>query len=177
MKEANPAGADGHAAPAPVLTLVVAYARNRVIGRDNALPWKLPGDLAHFKRTTLGHPIVMGRKTWESLGRPLPGRRNIVISRDPAYAAAGAEVVGSLPAALAACAQAPQVCVIGGAQIYAAALPLARRIVATEVRADVEGDAWFPPLPADEWREVSRQAQPDENGYAYDFVEYERQAR
>ncbi|MFC4277075.1 dihydrofolate reductase [Achromobacter aloeverae] len=174
MKKVNPSGKDGGAAPSPVLTLVVAYARNRVIGRDNALPWKLPGDLAHFKRTTLGHPIVMGRKTWESLGRPLPGRRNIVISRDPAYAAAGAEVVGSLPAALAACADVAQVCVIGGAQIYAAALPLAQRIVATEVQADVEGDAWFPPLPADEWREISRQAQPGENGYAYDFVEYER---
>ncbi|ALM85870.1 dihydrofolate reductase [Bordetella sp. N] len=161
----------------PALTLVVAYARNRVIGRDNALPWKIPGDLAHFKRTTLGHPIVMGRKTWESLGRPLPGRRNIVISRDTAYAAAGAEVVTSLPAALAACADVAQVCVIGGAQIYAAAIPLADRIVATEVKADVDGDAWFPELPAGEWREASRQAQPAENGYEYDFVEFERQRR
>jgi len=167
---------DGSSA-SPRLTLVVAYARNRVIGRDNALPWKLPGDLAHFKRTTLGHPIVMGRKTWESLGRPLPGRRNIVISRDAAYAAAGAEVVSSLPAALAACADVAQVCVIGGAQIYAAALPLADRIVATEVQADVQGDAWFPDLPAGAWREVSRQGQPGENGYEYDFVEYERQPR
>jgi len=167
----------GAGGASPVLTLVVAYARNRVIGRDNALPWKLPGDLAHFKRTTLGHPIVMGRKTWESLGRPLPGRRNIVISRDAAYAATGAEVVSSLPAALAACADVAQVCVIGGAQIYAAALPLADRIVATEVQADVQGDAWFPELPADEWREVARQGQPGENGYEYDFVEYARQAR
>jgi len=178
--QAAPASATRDAndsAAAPVLTLVVAYARNRVIGRDNALPWKLPGDLAHFKRTTLGHPIVMGRKTWESLGRPLPGRRNIVISRDAGYVAGGAEVVGSLPAALAACADVAQVCVIGGAQIYAAALPLADRIVATEVQADVQGDAWFPELPAGAWREVSRQGQPGENGYEYDFVEYERQTR
>ncbi|VFR20735.1 Dihydrofolate reductase [plant metagenome] len=158
----------------PLLTLVVAYARNRAIGRDNALPWRLPGDLAHFKRTTLGAPIVMGRKTWESLGRPLPGRRNIVISRDAAYAAAGADVAGSIDAALALAGDVPEVFVIGGAQIYAQALDRADRIVATEVHAEVQGDAFFPPLPAEGWREVSRAAQPAENGYAYDFVDYTR---
>jgi len=160
---------------APRLILVVAYADNRVIGRDNTLPWRLPGDLAHFKRTTLGHPIVMGRNTWESLGRPLPGRTNIVITRNPAYAATGAVVVPSLQAALQA--RPPgqdDVCVIGGAQIYALALPLAHRIVATEVHAQVDGDAYFPELPAGQWREVSREPQPVENGYAYDFVVYER---
>lgn len=161
-------------APTPLLTLVVAYARNRAIGRDNALPWRLPGDLAHFKRTTLGAPIVMGRKTWESLGRPLPGRRNIVISRDAAYAAAGADVAGSIDAALALAGDVPEVFVIGGAQIYAQALDRADRIVATEVHAEVQGDAFFPPLPAEGWREVSRAAQPAENGYAYDFVDYAR---
>ncbi|KAK73224.1 dihydrofolate reductase [Bordetella holmesii 04P3421] len=157
------------------LILVVAYARNRVIGRDNALPWRLPGDLAHFKRTTLGHPIVMGRNTWESLGRPLPGRQNIVISRNPAYRAEGAVVVPDLQAALDA-AQAEDVYVIGGAQIYAQAIPLASRIIATEIQADVPGDAWFPLLPGHAWKETSRAAQPEENGYRYDFVVYDRSA-
>ena len=110
------------------LTLIVAYSENRVIGRDNTLPWKLPGDLAHFKRSTLGHPILMGRKTWDSLGRPLPGRSNIVISRNPDFAAPGATVVPTLEAALAACGEVEQAFVIGGAQIYAQALPLAQRI-------------------------------------------------
>jgi dihydrofolate reductase len=162
------------AARQPVLTLVVAYARNRVIGRDNALPWKLPGDLAHFKRTTFGHPIVMGRKTWESLGRPLPGRHNIVITRNAHYAAEGATVVPDIDTALHACAGAEQMFVIGGAQIYAAVLDRADRIVATEVRADVDGDAFFPLLQPSRWREVSREPQPAENGYAYDFVVYEK---
>jgi len=159
------------------LSLIVAYAENRVIGRDNALPWKLPGDLAHFKRSTLGHPIIMGRNTWESLGRPLPGRANIVITRNPDYAAAGAQVVPSLEAALAACPTGQDAYVIGGAQIYALALPLADRVVATEVHAAVDGDAWFAALPADQWREAERLPQPPENGYAYDFVTYERMAR
>jgi len=160
----------------PRLTLVVAYSDNRVIGRDNALPWKLPGDLAHFKRTTLGSPIIMGRKTWESLGRPLPGRTNVVISRNLRYAAPGATVVPTLQAAVEACGDAPDAYVIGGAQIYAQALPLAARVIATEVHAHVEGDAFFPYLPSFAWREASRQPQPAENGYDYDFVVYERQA-
>ncbi|WP_313378082.1 dihydrofolate reductase [Achromobacter insolitus] len=157
------------------LTLIVAYSTNRVIGRDNALPWKLPGDLAHFKRSTLGHPIIMGRKTWDSLGRPLPGRSNIVISRNPSFTAAGAIVVPSLEAAVQACGDIDAAFVIGGAQIYVQALPLAARVLATEVRADVEGDAFFPLLPAFQWKETSREPQPAENGYEYDFVTYERQ--
>ena len=161
---------------APRVTMVVAYARNRAIGRDNALPWKLPGDLAHFKRTTLGRPILMGRKTWESLGRPLPGRRNIVISRNPDYAPAGADVMPDVASALAACAGEAEIFIIGGAQIYAAALALADRIVATEVHAEVPGDAFFPSLPEGEWQECSRAPQPAENGYAYDFVVYDRAA-
>lgn len=159
----------------PVLSLVVAYAANRAIGRDNALPWKLPGDLAHFKRTTLGRPIVMGRNTWESLGRPLPGRQNIVVSRNSAYAATGAEVVASLPEAIAAAGNEGEIFVIGGAQIYAQALALAQRVIATEIHAEVDGDAFFPPLPAG-WVETSRAPQPEENGLRYDFVVYERQA-
>ncbi|CAM4036727.1 Dihydrofolate reductase [Bordetella tumbae] len=158
----------------PRLTLVVAYSDNRVIGRDNALPWKLPGDLAHFKRTTLGSPIIMGRKTWESLGRPLPGRTNVVVSRNTEYAAPGAVVVPTLQAAVQACGEVADAYVIGGAQIYEQALPIAQRLIATEVHAMVEGDAFFPALPAEQWQELSREPQPAENGYAYDFVVYER---
>lgn len=160
--------------PAPLVRLVVAYADNRVIGRDNTLPWRLPGDLAHFKRNTLGHPIIMGRKTWLSLGRPLPGRRNIVLSRASGYSAPGAEVMPSLEAALDACADASVVCIIGGEAIFRLALPLADEIIATEVRAVIQGDTWFPALPAGQWREVERLPQPPENGLAYDFVVYRR---
>jgi len=156
------------------LTLIVAYSTNRAIGRDNALPWKLPGDLAHFKRSTLGHPIIMGRKTWDSLGRPLPGRSNIVISRNPDFSAAGAILAPTLEAAVAACGDIDEAFVIGGAQIYAQALPQARRVLATEVHADVEGDAFFPLLPSFQWKETAREPQPAENGYDYDFVTYER---
>lgn len=155
-------------------TLVVAYTTNRTIGLHNTLPWRLPGDLAHFKRTTLGRPIVMGRKTWESLGRALPGRRNLVVSRQTDYDAPGAEVYAGLTQALAACQPDDAVCIIGGAQIYAQALPLATHIEATEIHAEVAGDAHFVPLPADEWRETSRVRQPEENGWTYDFVSYER---
>lgn len=158
----------------PTLTLVVAYSENRVIGRDNALPWKLPGDLAHFKRTTLGCPIIMGRKTWESLGRPLPGRTNIVVSRNAQYVASGAVVVSDLQAAIAACGEVASAYVIGGAQIYEQAIPLAHRVIATEVHAHVEGDAFFPALATAQWQECARDPQPAENGYAYDFVVYER---
>ncbi|MCW0209080.1 MAG: dihydrofolate reductase [Achromobacter sp.] len=156
------------------LTLIVAYSTNRAIGRDNALPWKLPGDLAHFKRSTLGSPIIMGRKTWDSLGRPLPGRSNIVISRNPGFGAEGSILVPSLEAAIDACGDVAEAFVIGGAQIYAQALPLAQRVLATEVHAEVEGDAFFPLLPSFQWKETAREPQPAENGYDYDFVTYER---
>ncbi|EHK63964.1 dihydrofolate reductase [Achromobacter arsenitoxydans] len=156
------------------LTLIVAYSTNRVIGRDNALPWKLPGDLAHFKRSTLGHPIIMGRKTWDSLGRPLPGRSNIVISHNPGFSAAGALLAPTLEAAVAACGDVEEAFVIGGAQIYAQALSVARRVLATEVHAEVDGDAFFPLLPSFQWKETARAPQPAENGYDYDFVTYER---
>jgi dihydrofolate reductase len=156
------------------LKLIVAYAKNRTIGRDNTLPWKLPGDLAHFKSTTLGYPVLMGRKTWDSLGRPLPGRTNIVITRDLSRAVAGVNFVTSLSSALDLVRDAEQVFVIGGAQIYQQALPLADSIIATEVQADIEGDAFFAPLDPSLWTECSRAAQPAENGLAYDIVEYQR---
>ena len=158
------------------LSLIVAYAQNRTIGRDNTLPWKLAGDLAHFKRTTLGHPIIMGRKTWDSLGRPLPGRRNIVISRDRTKAAAGAEFVASLDEALERLAPNEDAYIIGGAQIYQQALPHADHVVATEVQAVVEGDAFFILLDPKEWKEVSRLSHPPENGLAYDIVQYDRRS-
>ncbi|MGE4336689.1 MAG: dihydrofolate reductase [Pigmentiphaga sp.] len=159
----------------PRLSLIVAYARNRTIGRDNQLPWRLPPDLAHFKRTTLGHPIIMGRRTWESLPRALPGRLNVVISRNPAYEAPGATVVDSLEQALAAVGEAGDVFVIGGEQLYRLALPLAQRVVATELGVDVEGDAVFPALPAG-WVEAERLSQPEHDGLPYDFVTYLRQS-
>ena len=158
------------------LSLIVAYAENRTIGRENTLPWKLAGDLAHFKRTTLGHPIIMGRKTWDSLGRPLPGRRNIVISRDGSKAAQGAEFVTSLAEALKRLSPNEHAYIIGGAQIYQQALPLVDHVVATEVKAVVEGDAFFAALDTSQWKEVSRVSQPPENGIAYDIVQYDRRA-
>ncbi|HLS42276.1 MAG TPA: dihydrofolate reductase [Paenalcaligenes sp.] len=160
----------------PTIRMVVAYAENRCIGINNDMPWHLPSDLAHFKRVTLGHPIIMGRKTWESLGRPLPGRPNLVISRDPNYDAPGATLYPSLDAALADCAngQHDVCCIIGGQQIFALGLAVADEIYATEIHADIPGDTFFPALTAGQWRERTREPQPEENGLRYDFVIYER---
>ena len=126
------------------LNLIIARARNGVIGKDNAMPWKVPGEQAYFKRVTMGHPIIMGRRTWQSIGRPLPGRRNIVVSRDPSFVAAGAEVVASLDEALLRTQEATEVFVIGGAQLYAAALPRADRLLITEIDHDFDGDTTLP---------------------------------
>jgi dihydrofolate reductase len=160
------------------LTLIVARARNGVIGRDNALPWRLREDMARFKRITMGHPIVMGRKTWDSIGRPLPGRRNIVVTRNADWQASGAEAATSLEAALALCKDVPDVFVIGGTQIYAQALPMADDVLLTEIDRDIEGDAFFPSLDAREWTKLSREehvdAGPDALPYA--FVHYARRA-
>jgi dihydrofolate reductase len=161
-------------APAPV-AIIVARARNGVIGRAGALPWHLPADLAHFKRTTLGHPVVMGRRTWESIGRALPGRRNLVVSRTPGFEAAGAEVRARLADALAACAGESEVFVIGGAQLYAEALALAQRAYVTEIDADVPGDTQLAALDPGIWREAERgTTQVSPEGLRYTFVRYER---
>lgn len=162
-----------------MVSLIVAYSRNRVIGKDNQLPWKLPGDLAHFKRETLGKPIIMGRKTWQSLGRPLPGRTNIVVSRTapdltPGHFK-GAVVVHTLHEAFQAAGDVPEICVIGGAQLYADALDRVDRVVATEIDLEIDGDAYFPVLDPEVWVETVRQPQPPENNLSYDFVEYRRQ--
>lgn len=159
------------------ISMIVAYSRNRVIGKDNHLPWRLPSDLAHFKRHTLGKPIIMGRKTWESLGRPLPGRLNIVVSRAGQGDFTGATLAHSLEDAVAATGSEQEAFLIGGAQLYAEAMPMADRIIATEIAAHVEGDAFFPMLNEGEWAEAHREPQPAENGFSYDFVEYVRKAR
>src|SRR3970040_2404281 len=138
--------------------LVAAVAKNGVIGAGGQLPWHLPEDLRHFKKLTLGHPVIMGRRTWESLGKPLPGRENIVISRRTGYEAPGASVAASLEAAIALCAGEPVAFVIGGAEIYAAALPLADGLVLTEIQEDYEGDTRFPDWDRAAWRETQRKA-------------------
>ncbi|MDI6750965.1 MAG: dihydrofolate reductase [Pseudomonadota bacterium] len=159
-----------------MIVIIAAVAKNGVIGKENALPWRLPEDMAHFKALTLGHTVIMGRKTWESLPpkfRPLPNRRNVVVTRNVDYAAPGAEVVHSLDEAVKLGAGGTAF-VIGGAELYAHALPLADRLELTEIDADIEGDAYFPALDRAEWREIGRVAGRSANGLAYAFVTYER---
>lgn len=152
----------------PIVSLVFAVARNGVIGRDNDLPWRLPDDLKRFKAITLGKPVVMGRKTFESIGRPLPGRENRVITRQLGFEAPGCRVFANLEEALTG--PEDEVMVIGGGQIYAEALPLAGRLYLTEVEVEVEGDAYFPEIDPVEWREVSRETHAPDERHAYAFV-------
>ena len=141
-----------------LISLVVAVSRNGVIGRDGGLPWHISSDLKRFKEITMGKPVIMGRKTWESLPkRPLPGRRNIVITRQPGYVAAGAELARSVGESLVLCAHEPEVSVIGGGEIYTLFWPLAHRIYLTEVDMVVDGDTHFPVINPAEWNEVSRE--------------------
>ena len=149
------------------LSLVVAMARNRVIGRDNALPWRLPADLAHFRKVTMGHPVVMGRRTFESIGKALPGRRNIVITHNREYAAPGCIVVNSLDEAWKAAGNAEEVCVIGGTTLFDETLLLADVIHLTEVGSDVEGDTFFPEFDRSEWNEKEIARQPADERHAY----------
>jgi dihydrofolate reductase len=153
--------------PGPGITLLVAMDRSGVIGRDGGLPWRLPDDLKRFKALTLGKPVIMGRKTYASIGRPLPERRNIVISRQESFAAPGVERAGSVAAAIALCAGAREVMVIGGAEIYRVALPLANKIELTRVEADVAGDTRFPPLNMADWRETARESHPADTRHVY----------
>jgi dihydrofolate reductase len=159
-----------------IRSLIVARAANGVIGRDNGMPWHLPADLAHFKRTTMGRPVVMGRRTWESIGRPLPGRRNVVVTRIVNYSAPGAGVVGSLEEAWRVLADADEVFVIGGGQIYAEALPGADRVYVTEIGAAIEGDTRFPDLDPADWKETALgEHAPDErNAHHLRFRLFER---
>jgi dihydrofolate reductase len=156
------------------IVIIAAIARNRVIGKDNRLLWNIPADMAHFKALTSGHTVVMGRKTWESLPprfRPLPGRRNIVITRQADYTAPGAEVTGSLENALKLASTATTVFVIGGEQIYRQAMALADRLEITEVDLEPEGDAWFPEIAAVDWEKVAKV-----EGAGFAFVTYLRRA-
>jgi dihydrofolate reductase len=150
-------------------SLVVAMSRNRVIGRDNQLPWRLPADLAFFKRITLGHPVIMGRRTYESIGKPLPGRLNIVVSSQRDFAAPGCTVVRSMEAAYAAAGDAREVAVIGGSSIFEAALPEADTIYLTEVDAEVPGDVFFPPFDRSQWSETELERHPADPRHAHPF--------
>lgn len=159
----------------PVIALIVAVAENGVIGRDGKLPWRIREDMKWFRERTAGRPLVMGRKTWESFPkRPLPGRTNIVITRDAGYAAEGAVVRGSLEAALdVAYGEEPEeIMVVGGAEVYAAALPLARRIYLTSVHGEIEGDTYFPPIDRTQWNETIVGVYPssDERPIGYSFI-------
>ena len=163
--------------PSTRLHLILARAANGVIGKNNALPWHLPEDMAHFKRTTLGHPVIMGRKTWDSLPpkfRPLPGRLNVVVTRDDQWHAEGASRASSLQEAMALCPAGSDVWVIGGAQIYAAALPLADNAVVTEIAQDFDGDAFAPSF-GPEWKVTARENHIAASGLPFAFVTYTRE--
>lgn len=177
-RNAFTAGAASHADGTLQLELIAAVAANGVIGAENRLPWQLPEDLRRFRALTLGHAVIMGRKTWESLPRALAGRQNIVVTRQRDFAARDAEVAGSLDAALARVRLPPPVFCIGGGELYRAALPRATIVHLTEIARDFPGDTRFPVLPRDQWREAAREARPaaSPGGFAYAFVTYERAA-
>jgi dihydrofolate reductase len=158
------------------IALIVAAARNRVIGVDGGLPWRIPADMKWFRARTLGHHVVMGRKTWASIGKPLAGRTNLVVSRNPELVAPGAEVVSSLERAIAIAERAgeDELFVIGGEALYRESLPRADRIYLTEVDAAPEGDAFFPDIDPGQWRERSREAHAEGDGPAFCFVVVER---
>ncbi|EUC68823.1 MAG: dihydrofolate reductase [Alcanivorax borkumensis] len=164
------------------LSMMVAKATNNVIGRNNKLPWYLPNDLKYFKQVTFGKPVIMGRKTWESLKGPLPGRTNIVITRQPAYQAEGAKVVATVDDAITMAENVAfiegqeEAVIMGGAEIYALALAQTQRLYLTEVHAEVDGDTFFPEYDKGEWEEIAREDFPAEgpNPYDYSFVVYER---
>lgn len=161
-----------------MISLIWAMADNRVIGIENRLPWKLPADMKWFRQNTMGKPIIMGRLTFESFGaKPLPGRRNIIVSRNPTYAAEGIETFSSLEDALQATRDDDEIMIIGGMSIYKQALPMADRLYLTQVHAEVEGDAWFPEFDMQQWRETQRDDFPadEKNPYPYSFIIMDKQ--
>ena len=162
-----------------MISVIVAASTNNVIGKRGTLPWRLKDDLRHFKRLTLGKPVIMGRRTWESIGRPLPGRQNIVLTRQPGLVAAGGNAVSSTADALAVARPADEIMIIGGSEIYALFLPKAARVYLTRVHATVDGDARFPALDEKLWRLVDSDAHDadDANQFAFDFNIYERRDR
>lgn len=154
--------------------MIVARSRNHVIGRDNQMPWKISADLQFFKRVTMGHPVIMGRKTWESIGRPLPGRRNIVVSRNASYPISGGELVGSLDEALKSLSEFPRVFVIGGEQLFTQAFDKADRLYITEIDLDIEGGDTFFEVPNEsDWKEVER-TPGSEGDITFRFITLER---
>jgi len=161
------------------LILIAAMAKNRVIGKDGDMPWHLPADFAYFKRKTANHPMLMGRTTFDSLPGVLPGRRHLVVTRQPDWSHPGCEVFPSIESALEALQDEPIIMIIGGAQIYEQTLPMADVVLLTEIDHECQGDRCFPELPADQWQEVSREehARDEKNSYGYAFVRYERMVR
>jgi len=158
----------------PAISMIVARSRNHVIGRDNQMPWKISADLQFFKRVTMGHPVIMGRKTWESIGRPLPGRRNIVVSRNAEYQATGGELVGSLDEALTSLSDFERVFVIGGEQLFTQAFPKADRLYITEIDLDIDGgDTFFEVPNASDWKEIER-TPGSEGNITFSFITLER---
>ena len=160
------------------VAIVAAVARNGVIGHRNQMPWHLPEDLRRFKQLTLGHAVIMGRRTFESIGWPLAGRNNIVVTRSPDWTRAGCHAAHSLAAALATVREREDAFVIGGAQIYSLALPIASRLYMTEIERDFEGDAFFPEFDRSRWREASRESRvlDGAGGFGYHFVAYDPRA-
>lgn len=167
-----------HTQNGPLLSAIVAMAENRVIGANNQLPWYLPADLAHFKSITTGHPIVMGRKTYESIGKPLPNRTNIILTRDPDYQVNDCIVVSSIDDAIATAAadEQQEIFIIGGAEVYKQLLPRIQRLYITFVYHPFEGDVYFPELNMQEWREISNEPHPadEKNIYPYRFLVLEK---
>ena len=163
-------------AAAPRIYLVAAVAANGVIGLAGKLPWHLPGELKHFKEVTLGHPVIMGRRTWESLKGPLPGRSNIVVTRTPGYQAPGASVTASLQEALDLSAGSRKAMVIGGSRLFEESLPIAYGLELTEIHRDYAGDTWFPDYDRSQWREMKREARAAPDGTRFDYVLYEKKS-
>lgn len=159
-----------------MISIIVAASTNNVIGVQGDLPWKLSDDLRRFKQLTMGKPIVMGRLTWESIGRPLPGRQNIIVTRQAGFVAEGCDVVDSPARALTVAGYADEIMIIGGSQIYELFLPKAARLYMTRVDADIDGDAFFPDLDEDDWRLLASEAHEagESNEYAFEFRTYER---
>jgi dihydrofolate reductase len=160
--------------PGPRVYLVAAVASNGIIGVNGRLPWHFPEELRHFKEVTLGHPVIMGRRTWESLKGPLPGRKNIVVTGTAGYQAPGAAVAASLPKALELCGEAPKAMVIGGSRLFAESLPIAAGLELTEIHRDYPGDTWFPAYDRSQWQERKREARTAGDGTRFDYVLYEK---
>lgn len=161
-----------------LLSIIVAMDKNRVIGKDNDLPWRLSADLQHFKKITMGKPIVMGRKTYDSIGRPLPGRENIILTRDSSFKAEGCTIMHSLDEIFEYCEDQEEIMIMGGATLYEVTLKLANKLYITEVHAEVEGDTWFPEIDFNNWTETSREdyKADEKNDFNFSFVQFERKS-